>query len=131
MRTAVAGAIALSALGCVPAAVSSGGADGAAAASETIPLRLTARGTEPFWAVEVDAGRLVWRTPEQPEGVSAPAQRHVEGGRVRYVSSGAAAFELGVTPGQCSDGMSDLAYPYTATWTHDGRTWHGCALPRE
>ena len=118
--------------GCVPAAMSGRGADGAEAVTdESIPSQLIARGTEPFWAVEVDGGRLVWKTPDQPEGVAVSAERRVDGTGVRYVAREAGTFELAIVPGPCSDGMSDLEYPFSATWRHAGRTWRGCALPRE
>lgn len=127
---ALACALALAGSGCVPAAMSGRGADGASAAvSESVPSHLVARGTEPFWAVEVDSGRLVWRTPEQPEGVAVAVERRTEGGRVLYVARDDAGMALEVVPGRCSDGMSDLVYPFTATWTRAGRAWRGCALP--
>jgi uncharacterized membrane protein len=116
---------------CVPAAMSGRGADGAEAmANESIPSQLIARGTEPFWAVEVDGGRLVWKTPDQPEGMAVSAGRRIDGAGVRYVARDDSMFELAIAAGRCSDGMSDLVYPFIATWTHDGRTWRGCALPR-
>lgn len=117
---------------CVPAAMSGRGADGVGAATaESIPLQLIARGTEPFWAIEVDGSRLVWKTPDQPEGVAVLTERRFERDGVRYVARDADAFELAIAPGRCSDGMSDLVYPFTATWTRGARTWRGCALPRE
>lgn len=124
------GAIGLS--GCVPAAMSGRGADGAEAmTNESIPSQLIARGTEPFWAIDVEGGRLVWKTPDQPEGAAVSAGRRIDGAGVRYIAHDASAFELAIAPGRCSDGMSDLVYPFTATWSHGGRTWRGCALPRE
>lgn len=124
--------LAISICGCVPAAVSGGGIDGSEAATRAaVPSRLTARGTEPFWAVDVDAGERVWKTPERPEGAGVQVERHSSGKGVRDVDADRTGLELMLTPGRCSDGMSDLVYPYSATWVHDGRTWRGCALPRD
>jgi uncharacterized membrane protein len=130
LALALAWAIGLSA--CVSAAISGRGADGTGAATaESIASHLIARGTEPFWAIEVDGNRLVWKTPDRPEGVVVLTERRVESNGVRYVAADADAFELAIAAGRCSDGMSDLEYPFTATWTHGDRTWRGCALPRE
>ena len=38
-----------------------------------------------------------------------------------------AAFDMTVTPGACSDGMSDRTYPYTVTLKIGDDTREGCA----
>ena len=40
---------------------------------------------------------------------------------------GTAAFDLSVTPGACSDGMSDRTYPFTATLLIGNEQRQGCA----
>ena len=34
---------------------------------------------------------------------------------------------LTISPGECSDGMSDDIYPFKAEFTWDSKTEHGCA----
>ncbi len=69
-----------------------------------------ALGTEPFWSVTIGGGRMVYEAPGQPRiDVAAPAPRATPNGR-RYES---AAFTVDISPGPCSDGMSDRTYPDT------------------
>ncbi|MFC0677313.1 COG3650 family protein [Lysobacter korlensis] len=109
-----------------------GASDDGRAAKLAPPQRLLARGTEPFWLVEVERERLLWKTPEQPEGRWLSAERHVGARSARYSGhDGATAFALEITAAPCSDGMSDLAYPFTAVWFYGAATQRGCALPRD
>lgn len=96
----------------------------AIAESETIFLT----GTEPFWSAEIAAGYALYRTPEDSEGVRFQVQRFAGLNGIGF--SGAIAessFDLTVTPGECSDAMSDRTYPYTATLLIGGEQRSGCA----
>lgn len=93
-------------------------------AEETI--RLT--GTEPFWGGEVAGGTLLYTTPEAPAGVAVAVRRFA--GLNGLAFSGAfdgQAMDLLVTPGACSDGMSDREYPYVATLRIGNEQRTGCA----
>ena len=85
-------------------------------------------GTEPFWGGSVSGGQLLWSTPEDIAGQTIPVERFAGRGGLSF--SGVLAGRdllLAVTPGTCSDGMSDRTYPYTATVTLGSETLAGCA----
>ena len=89
---------------------------------------LNAAGTEPFWSIRVEDGVLVYSTPENIDGTSAPVERFAGRGGVSF--SGTLAGEqidLAITPGQCSDGMSDRTYPFHATLAIGAGQRSGCA----
>jgi uncharacterized membrane protein len=99
-----------------------------AAGEENAPLQAwRGFGTEPFWDARVEGDTLVFSTPDDQEG------RRMQGRRVPslvgYVfigKDGDKDFNLGLTPGECSDGMSDNRYAFTATFTYGGTTYKGC-----
>ena len=85
-------------------------------------------GTEPFWTVKIRADGLALTRPDHPEitnpnpGVRPEGEQGVwestsDGGRLR----------VRLTPGACSDGMSDRAYGYFAQVSIDGEALKGCA----
>lgn len=89
-------------------------------------LRFT--GTEPFWGGQVAGGTLTYSTPEDIDGTEIPVDRFA--GRNGLSFSGTldgANFVMAVTPGQCSDGMSDRTYPFTVTLEVGAEQRQGCA----
>ena len=93
-----------------------------------VPAAFRALGTEPFWSASVAGTKLSYTTPEDQQGKSIAVTR--SDGATRATLSGilaGAKLALEVTPGKCSDGMSDRVYPFTATLTIGGETRHGCA----
>jgi uncharacterized membrane protein len=89
-------------------------------------LRFT--GTEPFWGGEIMGGTMIYKTPERPDGESVTVSRF--NGRGGFSYSGTLAgttFTLAITPGQCSDGMSDRTYPFVATLQQGEALRTGCA----
>lgn len=87
-----------------------------------------ALGTEPFWSVEVLPGKLRYSSPEQPDGIAFAATASSLGSGYRYAGTIAGAkVMLTITPGKCSDGMSDQTYAYTAALTIGDKAMHGCA----
>ena len=85
-------------------------------------------GTEPFWGGEATGERLTYSTPDDPQGTSIAIERFT--GRGGLSLSGKLQderFDLAVTAGTCSDGMSDRTYPYVATLKFGGETRNGCA----
>jgi uncharacterized membrane protein len=85
-------------------------------------------GTEPFWGGEVSGEALTYTTPENQVGQMVAIDRFA--GRNGLSFSGELddmPFVLAVTPGACSDGMSDRSYPFTATLQVKGEQRKGCA----
>lgn len=96
----------------------------AIAPDETVYLT----GTEPFWNAEVSGSKAIYSTPENQDGVSFKVDRFAGNNGLAFTGSiDGAAFDLTVTPGQCSDGMSDRTYPYTATLRIGEDQRNGCA----
>ena len=94
------------------------------AADETVHFT----GTEPFWGGEVSGPALTYTTPENQTGDMVAVDRFA--GRNGISFSGQfdnMPFVLAVTPGQCSDGMSDRTYPFTVTLQVKGEQRDGCA----
>ena len=89
-------------------------------------------GNEPFWSVQARGGTLVFATPENQGGVTLLGRRVPSlGGTVILGSGPRGDFHFGVTPGKCSDGMSDKTHAYASTFIYDGITYKGCAEPVE
>jgi uncharacterized membrane protein len=89
-------------------------------------LRFT--GTEPFWGGQVTAGTLTYSTPDDIDGTQISVERFA--GRNGLSFSGTldgAAFVMAVTPGECSNGMSDRTYPFTVTLEVGAEQRQGCA----
>jgi uncharacterized membrane protein len=94
--------------------------------SEGETIRLT--GTEPFWGGEIAQGEARYTTPDIPDGIRFPVQRFAGNNGLAFTGTmDGTSFDLTVTPGECSDGMSDRTYPYTATLLIGGEQRTGCA----
>jgi uncharacterized membrane protein len=93
----------------------------------TQPLR--ARGTEPFWAVELTGSELVYNGLDRPEQRAPQNQPVVQGTMAMWESTTGAGnpIKVTLTATDCSDGMSDLSYPLTAMVEISGETLMGCA----
>lgn len=97
----------------------------------TAPVLVTmARGTEPFWNVEVHSDHLRFSRLGTDSLIYPYAPPTVEAdGRLVYRTK-----RFGVDPlltlvierGACSDGMSDQRYPGSAVLTRGDSTWRGC-----
>ena len=90
---------------------------------------VAARGTEPFWSVEVHEHRMVWRQPDDPKELvfGAPDTLNAEGG-VRYSAvADSHRLELIVHAQACRDAMSGEYFAYTAKASLDGKELTGCA----
>jgi uncharacterized membrane protein len=87
---------------------------------------INARGTEPFWAVEVRGGSLTLKRPDHPDVTSAHQGAKMEGDAAIV---GDAGLRLTLRKAACSDGMSDVEYPLTAEVVVAGETLKGCAAP--
>ncbi len=93
---------------------------------------LQALGTEPFWSVEISPKWVLkYVTPDMLNGVIVPSVEKREGKVIRYIARfNGKPFELTFTPAKCSDGMSDVVYPYDVVFVHSGMTDRGCGRPQ-
>jgi uncharacterized membrane protein len=88
-----------------------------------------ARGTEPFWAVEVNDAGIVWKQASEPKEIAlgAPQTQDAEG-TVRYhAGSNGHELELLVDAQVCRDAMSGEFFAYSARAVLDGKEFNGCA----
>ena len=87
-------------------------------------------GTEPFWGGRVNGSTLTYTTPENIAGTPIPVTRFAGRGGLSYSGEWEGqVVDLIITPGECSDGMSDRTYPFNATLQIGGEQRHGCAAP--
>jgi len=97
-----------------------------------LPAEFRATGTEPFWSAAVTRDQLTYTTPENNAagGVTVPVVRQdgAENALLTATLDGQ-PFQLLVTPGACSDGMSDKIYPWTVERTLGEESVNGCAEP--
>jgi uncharacterized membrane protein len=85
-------------------------------------------GTEPFWGGEVAGSALTYTTPENIDGSRIEVSRFAGRGGLAFSGTlDGAAFDLLVSEGTCSDGMSDRSYPFTATLKLGEEQRLGCA----
>lgn len=86
-----------------------------------------ATGTEPFWSITAAGETLSYTTPDKPEARSVPASRFAGRGGLSYSGTlDGAAFTMAVSPGKCSDGMSDRTYPFVVTLKLGDAVRDGC-----
>lgn len=120
----------LATLALATACQSAGDAERTTEAYNAIGVEETIRftGTEPFWGGEVSGERLLYSTPENPDGTAIAVTRFAGNSGLGF--SGmltGARFDMTVTEGECSDGMSDRAYPLTVTLLVGEEQRSGCA----
>lgn len=120
-------ALVLAAAACTPAKTDGidpqGKAFDAVAADEAV----TMLGTEPFWNLAVEDGNGVWTTPDNQPGTRIAVKRFAGNGGLGFSGEiDGKPFTATLTPGQCSDGMSDRSFPFVATIALGGETLEGC-----
>jgi uncharacterized membrane protein len=89
-------------------------------------------GNEPFWAVQVDTGGIVFKTPENQDGLRFPISVPTyvdDSARFTSVTPDTPGHEIEVIFDHrpCADSMSDRKWGYTARVTVDGTAYTGCA----
>ncbi len=93
---------------------------------------ITLAGTEPFWSMVIAHGVLTYSTPENIDGVRTTVNRFAGNGGLGLSGTlNGQALQIAVTPGDCSDGMSDRTYPFTATVTLGETMLTGCGYTSE
>ncbi len=89
---------------------------------------ITALGNEPFWSAEVEGETLSYSTPENIDGEVITVTRFAGNGGLGISGNlQGAPLNMAVTPGECSDTMSDRTYPFTVTLTIGEAQLNGCA----
>jgi len=85
-------------------------------------------GTEPFWTLKVRAEGMTLDRPEHPKVATANPGVRADGDQgVWDATLGEQRLVLRLTPGDCTDGMSDRHHGYSAEVWIDGETLRGCA----
>jgi len=85
-------------------------------------------GTEPFWGGHAKGTVLTYTTPEDAEGQTITVSRFAGRGGIAFSGKfHGQTFDMAVTEGECSDGMSDKAYPFSVTLHVEGNIRTGCA----
>lgn len=77
---------------------------------------ITLTGTEPFWGITIANNVATYTTPENPSGSVFEVARFAGNNGLGFSGKlDGADVAITVTPGACSDQMSDRTYPFTAT----------------
>ena len=85
-------------------------------------------GTEPFWGGQVQGGTLTYSTPENIEGQRIAVERFAGNHGLGFSGTlNGRPFDMTVTQGECSDGMSDQLFPFTVTLRIGDEVRNGCA----
>lgn len=88
-------------------------------------------GTEPFWGLSIepvgDGYEARYITPDNIDGSVFPVARFAGNNGLGFSGElNGAQMQVTVTPGDCSDGMSDRTYPYVATIALGDDLLEGC-----
>jgi uncharacterized membrane protein len=77
---------------------------------------ITLTGTEPFWGISIAENVATYTTPENITGSVFEVSRFAGNNGLGFSGKlDGAEVTITVTPGDCSDQMSDRTYPFTAT----------------
>lgn len=99
-------------------------------------IAMSASGAEPFWRVDITNQGLTLTRPDAPAETAKGVDVTIAGDGINMASAGPPAAHATFTKGECSDGMSDLKYPYKVELTWGSETLKGCGFetakqPRE
>lgn len=91
---------------------------------------ITAIGTEPFWSVKVEGTTLTLTRPDAPPRLFTAPGAAIQPGRSTWVAKAEDGAQLTLTiyASECSDGMSDRKYPWTAEVALFDQSLRGCAV---
>lgn len=88
-------------------------------------------GTEPFWSVKIRSASVVLTRPDAAQVSNANPGVRIDGEQGVWDSNGqsedAGRLVVRLTPGVCTDGMSDRVYRFYAEVWIDRETLKGCA----
>ena len=89
-------------------------------------------GTEPFWGGWIEGESFIYTTPDNIDGTAIAVTRFAGRGGLSFSGSlSGQAVDLAITPGDCSDGMSDRRYPFVVTLQIGNDQRSGCASLQE
>lgn len=81
-----------------------------------VPVRTVCAGTEPFWSLDLGEDEAVWSSFDAEEETYPITESEAASGRFLPWMFGMQGFGLAIlTPGQCSDGMSDIPYAWSVS----------------
>ena len=90
----------------------------------------SASGTEPFWRVDIKGTDVVLTRPDAPAATATNAGLAATADQAIWTAqAGSTPVTVTMAKGECSDGMSDLKYGYTAQVVWGGETLKGCGFP--
>ncbi|SEN70276.1 hypothetical protein SAMN04489859_101381 [Paracoccus alcaliphilus] len=90
----------------------------------------SARGNEPFWAVDLAGNTAIYKTPSNQRGQAVRVNRLTFAEGVEYVGVlGGRPFVVNIRGTDCQDSMSGERFPMSASLTVSGRSERGCAGP--
>lgn len=88
---------------------------------------VTLTGTEPFWNLRIEGSKGVWSAPDNQPGTRLSLSRFAGNNGLGFSGTlEGQALSAALTPGECSDGMSDRRFPFVATIALGGETLTGC-----
>jgi uncharacterized membrane protein len=88
---------------------------------------VTLIGNEPFWNLRIEGGEGVWITPDSQQGTRTDLSRFAGNNGLGFSGTlNGKALVATLTPGTCSDGMSDRRFPFVATIALGGEILEGC-----
>lgn len=136
-RVLVLSAAVLSLAACAPEAPGGGDANAPAdapapdpAAAFRVDFHLS--GTEPFWGADIIGTEIHVTRPDQPEVTAINAGLAMVQGRAIWTAQAGQSLVMAtLTPGECSDGMSDRQWPYAAELKIGDEILKGCAAPKD
>ncbi|HEY9579221.1 MAG TPA: hypothetical protein VIR65_05090 [Rhizorhapis sp.] len=82
-----------------------------------------ALGTEPFWALQIENGKMTFQTPHGPTVIATAIQAGPSFNGWRYTSE---PLSVDITFAVCSDGMSDRRYHDTVMVLVGEQEYRGC-----
>lgn len=94
--------------------------EGSAWKEQTLPEHLACYGTEPFWSLQQQDGKLSFSEPDNSDQalqLKTVLDRGFEGDRLRALLAADETTQMSavIQPGLCSDGMSDRNFGLNAT----------------
>ena len=93
----------------------------------SLPRPLRCVGTEPFWSLQVSGDAAVFATPERETPLRPLGEAGGFVGTVAAFDAGGETLDLTVVRRDCSDGMSDRPYGFTAlVWNRGELFLEGC-----
>ena len=90
--------------------------------------QITLLGNEPFWNIKIAGETATFSSPDDLDGTEFAVTRFAGNNGLGFSGElQGQAMQIAVTPGSCSDGMSDRDYPFAATIAWGDRSLKGCA----